>query len=196
MKNKYLTLSVFVLSLIGSILMFGVDVSAADPGCYVRSSFADGVSIDPANCPADNRDVSDGVDAGLCYVAPAGSSGIGNFSPIECNSFQVGRTSSAGDGSRDTLSRGECEPDEGEELNRDNCGIIDIVVTAINFLSALAGIVIIGSIMFAGYQYMTARDNPQTVQAARIRVVWALVALALFVFMYALLNFLIPGGVL
>jgi hypothetical protein len=50
--------------------------------------------------------------------------------------------------------------------------------------------------MLAGFQYMTARDNAGQVQKARNRIVMTIVALAIYIFMYALLNFLIPGGVL
>jgi len=55
---------------------------------------------------------------------------------------------------------------------------------------------IIGSIMIAGYQYMTARDNSGQTAAAKKRIAWALVALVVFVFGYAFLNFLVPGGLL
>ena len=96
---------------------------------------------------------------------------------------------------RENLSKGECDTLPGQELTRDNCEIINLVVIGINFLSAIAGMAIVGSIMFAGYQYMTARDNPGAIEAAKKRIVWALVALGLFVFMYALLNYFIPGGV-
>jgi hypothetical protein len=81
-------------------------------------------------------------------------------------------------------------------LNQDNCIIIEYLVTAINLLSAVAGMAIVGSIMFAGYQYMSARDNPNAIQAARARIIWAFVALFLFIFTYGILNFLVPGGVL
>lgn len=81
-------------------------------------------------------------------------------------------------------------------LNASNCGIIKYLVNGINFLSAAAGLAIVASMMIAGYQYMTARDNPGAVQAARTRIAWSVVALVLFIFMYAILNFLVPGGIL
>ena len=96
----------------------------------------------------------------------------------------------------DTGLTTDCEAGPGEELTRDNCRIIDYLVVAINFLSALAGLAIIGSIMLAGYQYMTARDNSGQIEAARKRIIWALSALGIFIFMYAGLNSLVPGGVL
>lgn len=97
---------------------------------------------------------------------------------------------------QDTELEVECEASDGEALTGENCPIIGYLVTGINILSALAGMAIVFSIMFAGYQYMTARDNAGQVQQAKQRIIWALTALAVFVFMYALLNFLVPGGVL
>lgn len=85
---------------------------------------------------------------------------------------------------------------DSDVLNKENCGIVKILVDGINILSALAGMVIIGSIIIAGYQYMTARDNSGQIQQARTRIIWAISAMILFIFMYALLNFLVPGGVL
>lgn len=85
---------------------------------------------------------------------------------------------------------------EKKPLTRDTCGIVNYLVILINFLSAVAMMVIVASVMIAGYQYMTARDNPGAVEAAKKRIVWAMVALAIFVFGYALLNFFVPGGVL
>lgn len=90
----------------------------------------------------------------------------------------------------------DCSVGPGVELTTENCGIIAYLVLAINLLSAAAGLAIVASIMIAGYQYMTARDNSGQIEAARKRIVWALMALVLFVFTYAFLNFIVPGGVL
>jgi hypothetical protein len=96
-----------------------------------------------------------------------------------------------------TTGTEELDGDCAEEvLTRENCGIINVIVVGINFLSAVAGIVFVVSVMLAGFQYMTARDNAGQVQKARNRIVMTIVALAIYIFMYALLNFLIPGGVL
>ena len=89
-----------------------------------------------------------------------------------------------------------CEVPPGVELDGENCGIVAYLVLAINVLSAAAGLAIVASIMLAGYQYMTARDNAGQIESARKRIVWALVALGIFIFMYAGLNFVVPGGVL
>lgn len=91
----------------------------------------------------------------------------------------------------------DCEVENANEpVTAENCEIIRYLVNGINILSAVAGMAIIGSIMIAGYQYMTARDNSGQVEAAKKRIIWAMAALGLFLFMYAFLNFVVPGGVL
>ncbi len=65
---------------------------------------------------------------------------------------------------------------------------------AINLLSAAVGIVIAISIVIGGVQYGTSAGDPQQAAAAKARIRNAIIALLVFVFLYALLNFLIPGG--
>jgi len=90
----------------------------------------------------------------------------------------------------------DCNVGPGVELDAGNCGIIAYIVTGINILSALAGMAIVASIVIAGFQYMTAQDNSGQIEASRKRIIWAMTALLVFVFMYAFLNFIVPGGVL
>lgn len=173
--------------------------SAADQGCYqLIGTTTQGEVIrtyEEVGCP--DVDTSIGAAEGRCYVAEvtANMSGqsTGSYNETDCDSFSVGQTTREKTDSTFEPSETDCE---AEELTRDNCGIINYLVIAINFLSALAIMAIVASVMFAGYQYMTAGDNPGKVTAAKQRIIWALVALGLFVFGYALLNFLVPGGVL
>jgi hypothetical protein len=77
-----------------------------------------------------------------------------------------------------------------------NCiPIVHDIQLFINFLSAGVGIIIAIMFMLAGGQYLTAGDNPQAVAAAKKKIVNCLVALASFIFMYAVLQFLVPGGI-
>lgn len=73
--------------------------------------------------------------------------------------------------------------------------IVSRINQAVNLLSALVGIVVAGSIIFAGIQYTLAGDNPQKVGAARSRITSSIVALILFLFIFAILQYLIPGGI-
>lgn len=65
----------------------------------------------------------------------------------------------------------------------------------INVISAVIGVGAIIMVIFAGIQYSAARDNPQAIQAAKQKLINVLIGLAAFVFMYAFLQWLIPGGV-
>lgn len=81
-------------------------------------------------------------------------------------------------------------------LNSQNCQVVKYLVILINFLTALAGIAVVAGMVYGGYLYLTARDNPGQVQAGRQKIVWALIALLILVFGYAGLQWLVPGGLL
>lgn len=81
------------------------------------------------------------------------------------------------------------------EGDPNHCGILDLLQIVTNTLSAVVGITIVIMIIVAGIQYSSAEDNPQKVQAARTRIVNAIIALIVFIFMFAILQYLIPGGI-
>lgn len=74
--------------------------------------------------------------------------------------------------------------------------IVDMLFAFIRFLSFGIGLLIAGSMVFAGIQYITARGDPQAVAAAKNRIQASLLALMLFIFAYAILNYIVPGAVL
>lgn len=84
------------------------------------------------------------------------------------------------------------------ELN--NClkknPIVGDINTIINFLSAGAGIIIVGSIIVGGIQYAIAGNNPNQVSAAKQRIVNSLIALVAFFLIFAFLSWIVPGGLL
>lgn len=65
----------------------------------------------------------------------------------------------------------------------------------VDFLSAAVGVVVVIMIIVGGIQYMTAGDSPQKVSDAKTRITNALIALAIFLFMAAFLQWLVPGGI-
>ncbi|HET9721603.1 MAG TPA: pilin [Candidatus Saccharimonadales bacterium] len=64
----------------------------------------------------------------------------------------------------------------------------------VNFLAAGVGIVVIAMIIVGGIQYSIAGDNQDAVGKAKTRIVNAMIALVTFIFAYAILQWLIPGG--
>lgn len=87
----------------------------------------------------------------------------------------------------------DCKAGSGA-LNKENCGIINLIVTVTNVMAGLAATVIVASITIAGIQYASAGADPSKVQAAKSRMLSALTALMLLIFGYALLQWLVPGG--
>lgn len=74
--------------------------------------------------------------------------------------------------------------------------ILDALFAIIRFLTVGAGLVMIGSMIVAGIQYSTSRGDPQATSAAIKRIASTFGALLLFIFIYALANWLIPAGIL
>lgn len=73
--------------------------------------------------------------------------------------------------------------------------IVQDLQMIINFLSAGVGVVIIAMIITGGIQYSMAGDNAQAVNAAKQRITNALIALLAFIFLFAFVQWLIPGGI-
>ncbi|HET7827353.1 MAG TPA: hypothetical protein VFK97_00600 [Candidatus Saccharimonadales bacterium] len=64
----------------------------------------------------------------------------------------------------------------------------------IDFLSAGVGLVVVGSLILGGIQYTMAGGNPDAVGKAKHRITNALLALVVFIFIFAFLQWIIPGG--
>ena len=101
------------------------------------------------------------------------------------------------------LAQEETPPTEGEEpaletgnLNIEDNPIYERLIEIVNFLSIGVTIVIAISVAIAGIQYMMSRGDPSATSAAIRRVVQAGTALLLYIFGWAILNWLIPGGVI
>lgn len=175
-----------------------------------------------ADCP--NSSIQRQVDENQkCFVTVVGSGGQSDYNERDCASFDtgeanVGNASSAGsdpDVEFKVSLNGEATLDsenycgkgskqvrisfdigclgnsyDGEELNP----VLDMLFALLRFVSAGVGLVVIGSIIWAGIQYSTSRGNPQSTEAAIKRVTNAVIALMIYIFSFAILNFLVPGG--
>lgn len=88
----------------------------------------------------------------------------------------------------------DCEGDI--KAGNGSCGILDYLVLFINVLAGLAGVVIVGSLIYAGILYSAAGSDAQRVAAAKDRIRNAIIALLFFIFGYGIINYLVPGGLL
>lgn len=64
-----------------------------------------------------------------------------------------------------------------------------------NFLAAGIGIILVLALILSGIQYITSQDNPQQVSAAKNHIWNVVIALMAYIFMFAFLQWLIPGGI-
>jgi hypothetical protein len=65
----------------------------------------------------------------------------------------------------------------------------------INVLSVIVGLVAVISIVAGAIQYITSTGDPQKTSAAKSRISKTIFALVAYAFLYAFLEFIIPGGV-
>jgi hypothetical protein len=147
------------------------------------------------------------VSSCLVIVSPATINAIacpdgfegGSVQQIEngsCANHQTGSPANddieASDPSAGAVLDADCKE---TELDKENCGIVGYIVTFTNALAILVGIVIVIMIAVGGIQYTTARDDPQQVSAAKNRIRNAILALVFYLFTFAFLQWLVPGGV-
>jgi hypothetical protein len=110
-----------------------------------------------------------------------------------CEDSLVDGSSTSGGNTTSTNFAGDCN---SANLDENNCGIVKYIVLLINALSAIVGVVVVIMIVIGGIQYSVSRDNPQAVQAAKSKIINAIVALVGYMFMFGLLQYLVPGGIL
>ncbi|MGZ6005339.1 MAG: pilin [Candidatus Saccharimonadales bacterium] len=81
-------------------------------------------------------------------------------------------------------------------LNCDaNCDFIAKYVNpGINLLTASFGLIAVISLIIGGINYSTSEGDPQKTSRAKKRILNTIVAVVAYLFLYAFLNFLIPGG--
>jgi Type IV secretion system pilin len=95
-------------------------------------------------------------------------------------------------------TQGACKAGETEIPNDPNSGgaVVFYLKTILKLLNALVGMVIILVLVIAGIQYITSLGDPARVKNAKKRITESITALILYMFMFAILSFLIPGGIL
>lgn len=83
----------------------------------------------------------------------------------------------------------------GEKATQPINPIQDLVFAFVRFLSTGVGIVIIIALIMAGIQYSASEGNPEASAKAKKRAQNALIGLLVYMFAWAILQFIIPGGV-
>ena len=79
-----------------------------------------------------------------------------------------------------------------------DCGgvVKNIVNPGIRIMTAIVGIIVAISLVIAAITYGAAGGDPSKVGAAKKRITNTIVALIAYIFMFGLLQWLVPGGIL
>ncbi len=128
----------------------------------------------------------------------------GFVKPVNVGGYVSSQSSDSGDES--TGSETQPLPNEAatqayscDGLSKQECLEKNPIVKWINWgINLVAGVVGVGAVLmiiWAGIQYTTARDNAQAVAAAKQKIINVVIGIAAFIFLYAFLNWLVPGGV-
>lgn len=73
--------------------------------------------------------------------------------------------------------------------------IEDMAYALLRFLSAGVGVVLVIAIIWSGIQYSASEGNPEATQAAKGRIQAVFMGLIFYLFSFALVQYLVPGGV-
>jgi len=76
----------------------------------------------------------------------------------------------------------------------DKTGVWQLLIMAINIMSAGVGIAAVGGVVFGSIMYMTAGDSPDKIKKANIFLMNVILGIIVYAVMWAFLNFIIPGG--
>lgn len=119
---------------------------------------------------------------------------IGSFTMV-APAVSANTSDSSGDG-QNHVSTDPAARNCTEGLEPSKCKLVARIVQFIDVLSAAVGIVVVAMIVWGGIQYTSSRDNPQQAAAAKEHIRNAIFALIFYIFSIAILNWLVPGGVL
>lgn len=80
-------------------------------------------------------------------------------------------------------------------VDYNHCDLVALYVNPfIRLLTIVVGLAVAASLIMGGIQYIASSGDPQKVGAAKTRITNTLMAFFAYAFMYAFLNFLVPGG--
>ncbi|HSX27574.1 MAG TPA: pilin [Patescibacteria group bacterium] len=200
----------FLLPVLVMLLALGISVktpvaSAAAARCASESSNGDRVL--ESDCSGYYTGKSDNpqpysFQPDHCYEITRPESGPNDFDIKElpsCENFES-LLRVAPDNSTPGSVKNDCnvaikDIDNSDSRTDNDCGIVKYIQIFTNILSGLVGIIIVAMIIVGGIQYTTSGDNPTSLSNARKRIMNALLALVVYFFMFAFLQWLVPGGI-
>jgi len=131
-----------------------------------------------------------GGSVGAAAGGSAPSPGSSTTTPNGSSTINTCPTATAG-----SNNNGSCE-DPAVQCTNNKCDLVAKYVNPmLKLLAAVFGTIAVISVIAGGIQYTSSSGDPQKVAEAKKRLVNTIIAVVAFLFMYAFLQFLIPGGI-
>ncbi|PID32612.1 hypothetical protein CR956_01545 [Candidatus Saccharibacteria bacterium] len=80
------------------------------------------------------------------------------------------------------------------ETSLEKNGIWELLILVLNVMTAIVGLLAVAAIVFAGFLYVSAGDSTEQIKKAKVMITNTIIGVVLFGLMYALLQWLVPGG--
>lgn len=138
-----------------------------------------------------NNNSNNSNNTGGSGTSPTAASSNATTGATESSPDQMNKECGEGQVKTSILGGGGCV-----DIEKDGGNIFKILNTILTVLTFGVGIAGTLGIVISGVQYLTARDNEQQMVKAKSRLVNIAIGLAAYAMMWALLQWLIPGGIL
>ncbi len=89
----------------------------------------------------------------------------------------------------------ECDQKGGASSNPEDSGLWGVLILVINIMTAGVGVLAVVGFVYGGILYITSGGSPEQVKKARTVFTNVVIGVIAFGGMFAILNFIIPGGV-
>jgi hypothetical protein len=171
--------SLFVLSLISILAVSSPKITfatvVAGDGGGGTGGTSSGSSGNDSSGGCDYTDTTGG-----CYSACANQANSSNGTCVQCDN---GACSDSAATPNADCSKEECDL------------VANYINPTINLLTLVFGLIAVISIVMGGIQFSTSGGDPQKSAAARGRIEKTIFAIFIYAFLYAFLEFLVPGGI-
>lgn len=88
----------------------------------------------------------------------------------------------------------KCDQGGGENAEIEDTGLWGVLLIAINILTAGVGVLAVAGVVWASILYSSAGGDAENIKKAKNMIMNIVIGVIAFASMYALLNFIIPGG--
>ena len=106
------------------------------------------------------------------------------------------KSDSNNNSSSDSKSKNTPPADAKTAILPSDWKVEDILNMVLVVVTTGVGIAAVGSIVFAGVLYITARDNAAQVSKAKTMIMNTIIGIIAYILMWAFLEWIIPGGIL